>query len=60
MQNVREEFTFLNRLRESGTVNMFGASPYVEEEFDVDRNTAKEIVGEWMRWISENPSRVDL
>ena len=60
MQNVREEFAFLNRLRESGDVNMFGASPYVEEAFDVDRNTAKEIVGAWMRWISENPSRVDL
>jgi len=25
---IREEFTYLNRIRESGEVNMFGAAPY--------------------------------
>ena len=31
---IREEFTYLNRLRESGEVNMFGAAPYIERIID--------------------------
>lgn len=57
---IRPEFEFLNRLRESGRTNMFGAAPYLEMEFDLDRREAKNVLAEWMRWISENPSRVDL
>ena len=34
MSNVRAEFEFLNRLRESGETNMFGASPYLACAFD--------------------------
>ena len=60
MQQIREEFAYLNRLRESGRTNMFGASPYLETAFDLDRREAKNVLAEWMRWISENPSRVDL
>lgn len=39
---------FLDDLRESGETNMFGASPYVQEEFGVDRKEARAIVLEWM------------
>ena len=58
-KNVREEFIFLNRLRESGTTNMFGAAPYVEMEFGVNRREARTIVADWMSWVSENPSNRD-
>jgi len=56
---MREEFIYLNRLRESGKVNMFGAAPYVEMEFGVNRREARNIVADWMSWVSENPSNRD-
>lgn len=46
-------FGFLDDLRESGVTNMFGASPYLIEEFGVDRPTARRILTEWMRSFSE-------
>lgn len=56
---IRPEFKFLNRLRESGATNMFGAAPYVEEAFDMTRREAKQVVMDWMQWVSENPSNRD-
>jgi hypothetical protein len=40
---------FLDNLRDSGITNMFGAGPYIEEAFDVDRRTARTLLKEWMR-----------
>ena len=57
---IREEFTYLNRLRESGATNMFGAAPYLEMEFDLDRREAKQVLVAWMQWVSENPSNRDM
>ena len=39
---------YLNALRESGVTNMFGAAPYIMEEFDVDRNMARDLLKHWM------------
>ena len=44
-----EQQDFLNELRESGETNMFGASSYLEEEFDIDTHEAKEILTTWMK-----------
>ena len=44
-----EVFIFLEALRQSGVTNMYGAGPYVEYEFDVDRKYANELVGKWMK-----------
>ena len=60
MSNVREEFIYLNRLRESGETNMYGASPYLQEQFFVNRREASKILTDWMAWVSENPSNRDL
>ena len=60
MRNVREEFLFLNGLRESGVTNMFGAAPYLEFEFELTNREARKIVSDWMVWVSENPSNRDL
>ena len=60
MSNVRPEFEFLNRLRESGETNMFGASPYLACAFDIPRREASKILVEWMQWVDENPSNRDL
>ena len=41
--------TFLDRLRKSGRVNMFGASQYLIEEFGIDKHEAIKILAEWMK-----------
>jgi len=60
MSNVRAEFEFLNRLRESGETNMYGASPYLACAFDITKREASKILVEWMEWVSAEPSRVNL
>ena len=60
MSNVRAEFEFLNRLRESGETNMYGASPYLACAFDLPKREASKILVEWMQWVDEEPSRVGL
>jgi len=57
---MRKEFIYLNRLRESGATNMYGAAPYLEMEFDLDRREAKQVLMDWMQWVSENPSNRDM
>ena len=47
-QLEKEVMNFLNLLRESGVTNMFGAGPYVEEEFDIDQREARRILSLWM------------
>ncbi len=39
---------FLDKLRESGDTNMFGAVPYLMEEFKIDKQEARAILKEWM------------
>ena len=55
-----EHYIFLNRLRESGVTNMFGATPYLQNTFGLDRKTASNVLTDWMAWVSENPSNRDL
>ena len=46
-------FQFLDELRESGVTNMFGAGPYLQEAFGLDRREARDIVIEWMESFSK-------
>jgi len=43
-----EVFNFLDALRESGVTNMFGASPYIAKEFEVDSEQSRKLLVEWM------------
>lgn len=45
----QEMFEYLDTLRETGVTNMFGAGPYLEQAFDIDRREAKNVVLEWMK-----------
>ena len=47
-QTEKEIFYFLNDLRESGRTNMFGASPYIESKFGIDKYEARKILAKWM------------
>jgi hypothetical protein len=44
-----EYFEYLDLLRESGETNMFGASPYLEQEFGLNRREAKDVLAAWMK-----------
>lgn len=41
-------FNYLDWLRETGITNMFGAAPYIKEEFETDIQEARKLLGEWM------------
>tara|TARA_Y100001956_G_C3981535_1_gene125334 strand:- start:116 stop:283 length:168 start_codon:yes stop_codon:yes gene_type:complete len=41
-------FIFLDELRESGVTNMFGAVPYLMDEFVLDKDEALNILSKWM------------
>ena len=54
MTEVPEEvLEYLDALRISGVTNMYGARPYVQEEFDLDKATAGKYLSEWMLTFSE-------
>lgn len=48
-----EHHDFLICLRDSGETNMWGAAPYIEREFDVSYAEAKNILLEWIRYMSK-------
>jgi len=45
----KEMFTYLDELRDSGVTNMFGAAPYLQREFDLEKREAREILAKWMQ-----------
>jgi hypothetical protein len=60
MENTRlateqevEVLTFLNELRESGEINMFGAAPYIQDIYEVDSREAKRLLVLWMNNFNE-------
>jgi hypothetical protein len=48
-----EMFEYLDTLRETGVTNMFGASPYLQQAFDLERKEAKNILTEWMQTYAQ-------
>lgn len=47
-QEYREYFTYLEELRESGETNMFGAGPYLMDEFHLTKHEAYHILELWI------------
>jgi len=54
----KEEFEYLDMLRESGETNMWGASTYLKSEFGMDGKSARSILGLWMDTFEERHSEV--
>ena len=52
MPDTTEVFQYLDELRESGEVNMFGSAAYVQEKFGIGRKDAQSMVNEWMQQFS--------
>ena len=55
-KDMNEMFEYLDELRESGVTNMYGAGEYLEEEFGLNKKTAKEVLVHWMKTFSERHS----
>lgn len=46
---TEEHNQFLLDLRDSGATNMWGAGPYLEQEFNLTRREASDILIEWIK-----------
>ncbi len=51
--NKEEYFVYLDNIRETGAINMFGAAPYLQDAFGLSRYDAKDILLEWMDTFAE-------
>jgi hypothetical protein len=48
-ESRREDgYDYLISLRDSGVTNMWGAPPYVEKEFSVDKTVATNLFLDWI------------
>lgn len=45
---------YLEALRKSGVINMYGAAPYLMSEFAIDKHEAYEILKNWMNNYNPN------
>ncbi|MCP4482751.1 MAG: hypothetical protein GY817_08390 [bacterium] len=53
-ENIDKKYSdFLLALRDSGVTNMFGAAPYLQREFGLDKREAREILSNWMKSFNE-------
>jgi hypothetical protein len=50
----KEYFEYLDRLRNSGVVNMFGAGEYLRDAFGVDKPTSHAILNAWMETFGKD------
>jgi hypothetical protein len=54
-QFEKEVFDYLNDLRESGVKNMYGACPYIEDEFQtITHEEAIKVLAKWMKNFNPN------
>ena len=49
----QDYFDYLVELRDSGVTNMWGAGPYLEDEFDLSKSEAKEVLASWIKSFKE-------
>jgi len=50
---------FLDKLRESGVTNMFGAAPYLTKEFKLTDHQARNVLSYWMLSFGERHPKDD-
>lgn len=56
-EDQQEMYDYLEELRQSGVTNMFGAGPYLAEEFGIPEKQARKILSDWMDGHSD-PARI--
>lgn len=48
-EEYKEYYIYLEKLRQSGATNMFGAGPYLQRAFGLSSKDADEILCNWMK-----------
>ena len=48
-EQEKEVLEFLNMLRITGVTNMFGATPYIEAEYGLDKKESRRLLSLWMK-----------
>ena len=58
--NIKDNkyFNYLDELRENGSVNMFGASRYLMNQFDLDKYEARKILSDYMNQQKLNQTTI--
>lgn len=56
MDEMFDYVDYLDNLRRSGRTNMFGAAPFLAQEFGLDRKEARAILAEWMGLDLDTPT----
>lgn len=59
MSKIPVEFLYLNALRKSDRTNMFGATPFLERKFQLEKGEAKKVLMAWMQWANDNPDNLE-
>tara|TARA_R110001606_G_C14958468_1_gene601594 strand:+ start:74 stop:241 length:168 start_codon:yes stop_codon:yes gene_type:complete len=44
-------YYYLDNLKDSGVTNMMGATPYIQEEFNLDKETSKNLLINWIKQL---------
>ena len=58
MKYEEKYYEYLDGLRESGVTNMFGAAPYLVNQFhELDEALAKKVLTDWMETFSKRHPR---
>lgn len=52
-EDKKEIYEFLDDLRESGITNMFGASKYIVEVFNISKMQAQSALANWMNTFNQ-------
>lgn len=53
-EQLTEWFEYLDGLRTSGATNMFGAAPFLAEEFGITRGEAHSVLSKWMETFGDD------
>lgn len=48
-------FEYLDDLRSSGAVNMFGAAPHLAKEYDLEMTDARSVLRKWQHTFGNGP-----
>jgi hypothetical protein len=59
-EQEKEVMEFLNLLRNTGATNMFGATPYIMQEFDIPKQEASKLLVLWMDNFNEEGKYDDV
>lgn len=58
-KTTNKYWIYLENLRKSGVVNMYGATPYLQKAFDLSKDEAIKVLTEWMNKYNPDDYKED-